>query len=190
MRSTDVAGLGPLTQGGGGRLLGHRAVVHPQLEEELVGLADLAAGADPEDLHDLVAVEVGADRGQLLGLRQPGDPLLELVVSTAEAVGLALVAGGAVGAGEDVQALELGAGVADVAAYGGVGPLARAVAVEAEVLLDQLAHRLGLVLVEPQRLHPLAGELGADDVVVVEGDHVVLGEPPGAGLADVVHQRR
>ena len=61
---------------------------------------------------------------------------------------------------------------------------------EAQVLLDQLAHRLGLVLGEPQRLHPLAGELGADHVVVVEGDHVVLGEPPGAGLADVVHQRR
>ena len=69
---------------------------------------------------------------------QPGDPLLEVVVRAPQPLGLALVAGGAVGAGQDVQPLELVAGVADVAAYGGVGPLAVAVAVEAQVQLDQL----------------------------------------------------
>ena len=37
--------------------------------------------------------------------------------------GLGLVPGGAVGPGQDVQPLELVAGVADVAADGGVGPL-------------------------------------------------------------------
>ena len=57
--------------------------------------------------------------------REPGDPGLEVVVGTAQPLGLAPVAGGAVGAGEHVQPLELVAGVADVAAYGGVGPLAR-----------------------------------------------------------------
>ena len=105
-----------------------------------------------------------------------------------EPVGLALVAGGAVGAGEHVQPVELVAGVADVAAYGGVGPLPRPVAVEAQVQLDQLGDRVDLVLGELQRLHPLAGQLGADHVVVVEGDHAVVAEPAGARLADVVHQ--
>ncbi len=69
-----------------------------------------------------------------------------------------LVARGAVGAGEHVEALELVAGVADVAAHGRVGPLARAVAVEAQVELDQVADGVDLVVAELQRLHPLAGE--------------------------------
>ena len=122
-----------------GVVVGHRAVVEPQLEQEAVGLADLAARRDPEDLHDLVAVEVGPDRRQLLLLGEPRDPRLEVVVGAPQPVGLALVAGRAVGPGQDVQPLELVAGVADVAAYGRVGPLARAVAVEAQVQLDQLA---------------------------------------------------
>jgi hypothetical protein len=101
-------------------------------------------------------------------LLQQGDPGLEVVVGTAQPLGLGAVAGRAVGAGQDVQPLELVAGVAHVAAYGGVGPLARAVAVEAQVQLHQVGHRVGGVLGEPQRLHPLAGHLGADHVVVVE----------------------
>ena len=56
---------------------------------------------------------------------EPRDPLLEVVVGTPQPLGLALVAGRAVGPGQHVQPLELVAGVADVAAYGGVGPLAR-----------------------------------------------------------------
>ena len=120
---------------------------------------------------------------------EPRDPLLEVVVGAPQPVGLALVAGRAVGPGQHVQPLELVAGVADVAAYGGVGPLPRAVAVEAQVQLDQLRDRVDLVVGEPQRLHPLAGQLGADHVVVVEGDRAVVLEPAGPRLADVVHQR-
>src|SRR4249919_1649282 len=87
-------------------ILGHRPVVHPELEQERVRRPDLPARRDPEDLHDLLAVEVGPDRGQLLLLRQPRDPGLELVIGTTQTIGLALVAGRAVGAGEDVQAIE------------------------------------------------------------------------------------
>src|SRR5690606_9793754 len=179
----------PLAQGGlggGGVLV---TVLEAQVEEEAVGLADLAAGADAADLQDLVAVEVGAEGGELLLLGEPGDAGLEVVVGTPQPLGLAPVAGGAVGAGEDVQALELVAGVADVAADGGVGPLAAAVAVEAQVQLDEGGDGVDLVVGEAQRLHPLAGDLGADDVVVVEGDRAVVEEPPGARLADVVHER-
>ena len=171
-------------------VLGHRAAVEAQLEQVPVGLADLPAGSDAQDLHDLVAVEVRPDRGQLLGLGELLDPRLEVVVGAPQPVGLLLVAGGAVGARQHVQPVELVAGVPHVAAYGGVGPLARAVAVEPQVLLDELGHGVGLLAREPQRLHPLAGQLGADDVVVVERDHPVVGEASRARLADVVHQRR
>ena len=44
------------------------------------GLADLAAGRQVEDRHDLLAVEVGTDGGQLLLLAERRDPRLELVV--------------------------------------------------------------------------------------------------------------
>ena len=107
----------------------------------------------------------------------------------ASRVGLALVARRAVRAGEHVQPVELVAGVAHVAAYGGVGPLPVAVAVEAQVQLDQRAHGIDLVVAELQRLHPLAGQLGADHVVVVEGHRAVGLEATGAWLADVVHER-
>src|SRR5512139_2127452 len=44
---TSVSAGGPPGEEGGLRvLLGHRAVVHPQLEQVLVGGADVAAGAD------------------------------------------------------------------------------------------------------------------------------------------------
>ena len=61
-------------------------------------------------------------------------------------------------------------GVRDVAAHGGVGPLTVAVAVEAQVQLDEARDLLDRVLVETQRLEPLAGQLCADGLVVVEGD--------------------
>ena len=128
-------------------------------------------------------------RRELLLLGEPRDPRLEVVVAAPQPLGLAPVAGGAVGTGQDVQPLELVARVADVAAYGGVGPLAAAVAVEAQVQLDQVRDRVDLVAGEPQRLHPLAGHLRAHHVVVVEGDGAVVEELAGARLADVVHQR-
>ena len=39
---------------------------HPQLQKELVGSANLASGPHTQDLHDLVAVEIRAHRGQFL----------------------------------------------------------------------------------------------------------------------------
>ena len=107
-------------------------------------------------------------------LREPRDALLEVVVGPAEPLGLAPVAGRAVGPGQHVQPGELVAGVADVAADGGVGPLPGAVAVEAQVQLDQLGHGVDQVAGELQGLHPLPGQLRADHVVVVEGHRAVL----------------
>ena len=100
------------------------ALVDAALQQVGVRLADDAAGADAEDLHDLVAVEVGPHRVELLLLGEHGDPGLEVVVRGAQPGGAGPVPGGAVRAGQDVQALELVAGVADVAADGGVGPAA------------------------------------------------------------------
>src|SRR5688572_32291454 len=117
-------------------------MLQPELEEESVRLADLRTGSDPQGLHDLVSVQVRTDGRHLLLLREARDPLLEVVVRAPEPLGLAPVAGGAVGTGEDVEALELVAGVADVATDRRVGPLALAVAVEAQVQLDQLRHRV------------------------------------------------
>ena len=103
-------------------------------------------------------------------------------------VALADVPGRAVGAGQDVQPFELVPGVADVAPDRGVGPLAVGVAVEPQMQLDQLAHRGDHVGAEPQRGQPLAGQLGADHVVVVERHLAARLEPPGGRLADVVQQ--
>ena len=104
-------------------------------------------------------------------------------------LGLALVAGGAVRAGQLVQPRQQRSGVGDVAAHGRVGPLAVAVAVEAQVQLDQPGDRLDRVLVEAQRLEPLGRQLGADHLVVVEADAAAVLEPAGRRLADVVQQR-
>ena len=54
--------------------------------------------------------------------------------------------------------------------------------------LDQGRDRVRLVAGELQRLHPLLGQLRADDVVVVEGHAAVGQEATGPRLADVVHQ--
>ena len=115
--------------------------VDPQLEQVPVGLADLAPGTDAEQLHDLVAVEVGADRVELLLLGELVDPGLQLVVRPPQPLGLAPVAGRAVGPGEHVQPVELVAGVPDVAAHRRVGPLPAAVAVEPQVQLDEPSRR-------------------------------------------------
>ena len=88
------------------------SLVEPQLQQEAIRLAHLAARADAERGLDLVAVELGTHGGELLLLGEHGDALLEVVVGEAETVGLAPVARGDVGAGQDVQSLELVAGVA------------------------------------------------------------------------------
>jgi hypothetical protein len=56
-----------------GLLGAQRTALDTQVEQESVGPADLRAGADAEDPHDLVAVQVGAEPGQLLLLGQHRD---------------------------------------------------------------------------------------------------------------------
>ena len=167
-----------------------RAVFHPQRQQVLVGLPDEPAGRDAEDLHDLVAVEVGPDRVQLLLLLQGGDALLERVVGRGQRRRLLPVAGRAVGTDELVQAGQQRTGVDDVAAHGRIGPLAAAVAVEAQVQEHQLGDVLGEVLARAQGLEPFARQARADHLVVVEGHPTARQELPGRGLADVVQQRR
>ena len=79
----------------------------------------------------------GRSAAELLCLGELVDPPLQLLVGLAQPGGLPLVAGGAVGTGEDVQPLQLVTGIADVAAHGRIRPLALAVAVEPQVQLDQ-----------------------------------------------------
>ena len=56
--------------------------------------------------------------------------------------------------------------------------------------LDQLGNRLDLLVGEVQCLHPLAGQLGAHHIVVVEA-HLAAGlEAAGGRLSDVVQQGR
>ena len=55
------------------------ALVEADLEEVGERLADERAGPDAEVLHHLRAVELGPDRGQLLGRGELGDARLELV---------------------------------------------------------------------------------------------------------------
>ena len=58
---------------------------------------------------------------------------------------------------------------------------------EAEVEVDQLHHRLEVVVGVLERCHPLAGHPGAHHLVMVEGDPPV-DERPGPGLADIVEE--
>ena len=91
----------------------------------------------------------------------------------ARARALAGVAGGAVAPGQLVELVEQGAGVADVAAHGAVGP-AQPVGVEPQVQLDQLGDHLDVVVRVAQGLHPVAGHAGPDHLVVVER-HAAVG---------------
>src|SRR5690606_35081934 len=134
------------------RLLVDGPAVEAQLEQVLVRAPDDRAGPDPEDRHDLLPVEVGADGVELLLGLEVGDAALEVVVGLPQALGLAPVARGAVGAREAVQALEERAGVGHVPAHGRVGPRAVAVAVEPQVELDEARDVPDDLLVVPQRL--------------------------------------
>ena len=169
-----------------GQVLADRPLLHAQVHEEAVGLADDRPGGHAELGHDLAAVEVGADGGQLLGGAQGLDTLLEVVVGAVQHGGLAAVAGGDVGPGEPVEALQQGTGVGGVAAHGRVRPGGVDVAVEAQVELDQPRDVLDGLLVEAQRPQTLGRHPGTDVVVAVEGDGAVGQEAAGGGLADVV----
>src|SRR5699024_3581225 len=173
-----------------GRLLADRPLVETHLQQVRVGPAELRTRLDPQDLADLVPVELRADLVQLFLLSEHLDPLLEVVIGAPQPGGLALVAGGAVRPGEPVQPLKQRPGVGDVAPHRGVGPLAVAVPVETQVQLDEAGDGLGRLLVEAQGLEALGGQLRAHDVVVVEGDPAAGLETPGARLADVVHEGR
>ena len=115
--------------------------------------------------------------------------MLEIVVGEGEPVGLLPVPRRDIGAGEDVEADEQGPGIGDVAAHRGIGPAGVAVAVEAQVEFDEAGDGLRRVLVEAQGLHPLRGELRADDIVMVEGHGPAVDEVARRGFADIVHER-
>src|SRR5690606_20892034 len=189
---TFSAGLGllgpPATQLLGRRLLADGAPVQADRQEVLVRPPQERARLDAEDLGDLVPVQLGSHPRQLLLLAQACDAGLEVVVAARQALGLAHVTGGAVRPGELVQPAEQRAGVVDVAAHRRVGPHPGAVAVEAQVQLDQAGDRLHGLLVEAQRTQPRPGHLGTDDLVVVEAHPAVRLEPPGRRLADVVQE--
>src|SRR5690606_37621831 len=133
----EAFGRGPLEQCRLSLLARQRTPLQPQLLEVLPRLADLRPRLQPEQFHDRVAVEVGADGAQVLLGADPRDPLLERVVVALEPLGLAPVAGRAVRAHQLVQALQLRAGVGDVAAHRRISPplalLVRTVAVEPQV---------------------------------------------------------
>ncbi len=173
-----------------GPLLAQRAMLDAQVQQVPERPPDRAARRHPQDAHDLVAVQVGPQAGQFFLLAEFLDPVLEAVVGPGQPGGLGLVSRGAVCPGQGVQAGEQGARVPDVAADGGVGPLARPVAVEPQVQEDQgrdvLDHRRG----EAQLPQPLARHGGALRLVVVERDPPVGQPGPGLRLADVVQQRR
>src|SRR5699024_7322536 len=75
-----LAGRPPGAQLLDGPLLAEGAVLHPQVEQVPVGLAHGPTGRKVQDLHDPVAVQVGADLPDLLLLGEVVDAGLELVV--------------------------------------------------------------------------------------------------------------
>lgn len=76
-----------------------RAFFDSQFEQVVVGLANIARRLQIKDAHDVFTTQVWAHGVQLLLLGNHGDSLFEIVVGVREAIGLALVSGGHVGAG-------------------------------------------------------------------------------------------
>ena len=178
----------PLLEPGGRLLFAERALVEAKLHQEGQRLPHRAARADPEDGHDLVPVEVGAEPVELLLLAQLRDAGLELVHAPGQRAGLGGVAGRAVTAGQLVEQIEVGTGVPHVAAHRLVGP-AQLVGVEAQVQLDQAHHGVDVGRRVVQRLHARARHARADHFVVMER-HAAVGDGARARLADVVEERR
>ena len=90
----------------------------------------------------------GRTRARSSCLGDAGDPLLQVVVRALRAAARARVAGGAIGPDELVQPGQQLAGVGDVPAHRGIGPLPLAVAVEPQVQEHQhgdvVDQRLGI----------------------------------------------
>ena len=82
----------PLRQSATGLLLAQRALVHPELEQEIERPAHVTAGGNAERFHHLGAVEVGTDGVELLLLAEDGDAVLELVHPLGQRPGLRRVA--------------------------------------------------------------------------------------------------
>src|SRR5580700_1535746 len=134
---SSLGALGPPGPQPLGRLLlAERTFVNTKVHEEVPGLADGPAGLETQDLHDLVAVEVGTHGIELLLRPELGDAGLELVHTTCQRSGLGRVPGRAVAAGELVERVEVRTRVADVAPHGLVRPT-EPVGVKAQVQLDQ-----------------------------------------------------
>ena len=136
-----------------------------------------------------MAVQVGPDLLQLLLRAELGDALFQAILGQRQPGRLGLVPGGAVGPGEHVQPGQQRPGVAHVAAHRGIGPLARAVPVEAQVQRDQGAHLVHHRGRETQRLQPGPGHRRTDRLVVVERDPPVRQQAARLRLADVMQQR-
>src|SRR5687767_13893309 len=105
---------GPLVEQAVGLLLIDGAPSHPQLQQVLAGLAHERSRPDAEAFHDLVSIERGADGGEVLLLGQTGDPLLQLILESGEFPSPGRVLSGAVGSGEQVEAVEESSRVPDV----------------------------------------------------------------------------
>ena len=155
----------------------------------LVCTAQHRSRSDPQDLGDLVAVQLGTHGIQLLLLHQGADADLEIVIDARQTLRLAHVAGRAVRAGQAMQPGQQRPGVGDVSANRRVRPLPAPIAVEAQMQLNQPGNGLEGVLVEAHRLQPACGQLRADHLVVMEADAAVVLEAPGRRFADVVQQR-
>jgi hypothetical protein len=83
MARNDYSGLvpcfgsRPLAQLGDGFVMTHRAPLDPQLEQVAVSSTDHGPRLDPEDGHDLVAVQIRPDALEILLLGQLSDAPLE-----------------------------------------------------------------------------------------------------------------
>ena len=97
----------PLLEAAAGFVFAEGALLEAELEQEGQRPPDDGPGRDAEAVHDGLAVEVGPDGLELLGGAQGVDARLQLVHAGGEGAGLALVAGGAVAAGQ-LDQLEVG----------------------------------------------------------------------------------
>src|SRR5680860_241142 len=88
--------------------------------------------------------------------------------------------------GQDVQAFELIARVANITPYRRIAPLARAVAVKPQMQLDEQRNLFDLVVAVTQSAHPFAHQFGTDDVVVMKRHRTAGLESPRFWLPDVV----
>ncbi len=99
------------------------ALIEADFQKERVGLANLAAGLDFQNLHDLSAIELRTHGIQFLLLPQNRNSLLQIVVGVRESIGLALVAGSDISAGQSVKSQKLLIGIANIAPNRAIAPL-------------------------------------------------------------------